>query len=284
MKTLTIAPEQGKKGRSFSGYLVASIEADYLWDQNASNTPHRPIWAQVIAGEMEIRPLVANLRLGRVANIATIGDRSYSKKPDRLEFMKSVAYTQLTQRVPEKGVSVTLFQRPLFELDPGMVDPAGIAFCMLLSQAEVDAQVWDRAPVYSFLEGLKLGREALTEEQATFLVPLCPYFAAFLDRRTRLPFPLDPRFYALLMVRTLGAERMCLISGLRDFNERSYTSSFGLRELGYTYPVIFKADHGVFAKLLADVTTEYFERLSLWQGRKVSAQGVSSPRPLSFSP
>ena len=252
MRTILVEPENGK-GRSFQGYLAAHLCADALWSGGEAATDNlRPVWAVIFGSEGEIRPLIANLRMGKKAIFGDNNRYNYRRKTDKLEFLKSGRYSSSQQRFPE-GVAVTLYLHDLFTLDPGMVDPAGISFVLAPPRANLEAQVWDTAQAQEHLLALQ---KALSPE----LLALAPYFAAYLDRRSRSPWPTDTRFYAQLLYDCLALGLASLPDGNREWGHHSHLgfSGNGCAEVGLAPCVAFKAKHEEFEAVLANATKEYF--------------------------
>jgi hypothetical protein len=65
MQDYLIETSQGKKGRSFHATAVALATADGLWDSGGSTI--RPVYAQFVGTDAELKSLVANLEAGRKA-------------------------------------------------------------------------------------------------------------------------------------------------------------------------------------------------------------------------
>jgi hypothetical protein len=265
MREFIIAPEvEGKgngKGRSFSGYLAAHITADGMWYGGEATTDNqRPVWAVVVASEAESRPLVANLRMGKKAVFVPQNTYSRSRK-DRMEFLKSSKFSGLTQRFPD-GVATTLYLHDLFTLDPGMVEPDGIKFILALGRDEVTRQVWDREGA---LAHMAAWLKAPLPKHAEAVLDLAPYFAAYLDRRSRAPWPADTRFYAMLLYTCLARGLASLDGDTSGYHNtpwgvhaRFRLTTEGLDTLGFMPAVAFSASHEDFAALLAEIITSYF--------------------------
>jgi hypothetical protein len=233
MQDYTIQPDEkaGRKGRSFSAKCSALITANHLWDSGAGDTI-RPIWAQFIGSDAELRPFATNLKLGRKAEPS----RGRSSAGDRLEFKKSANYQLSWQREPE-GTILTLFHPDLFRLDPGMVDPGGASFVMLTPRWWVAAQ--------DVPGGDPPARASL--------------FAAMLDRRTRWPLPADVAFYQQLLAAALD-QGLALTPGDRSVNYSHSFAAEGLEQAGLDMngAIAFSATHETLEAFLAEQCTEFF--------------------------
>ncbi len=272
-RELVIAPEkEGQKGRAFSALYMASVQADSLWSGGQATTDNlRPVWLLVATTDDQVRPFMANLRLGRKA--AFVSDRSAMIKRDvgRVELLKSARYRVETQRTPH-GTAALAFLPELFALDPGMVDPEGLSFCMLLAQKDVDEQVkgWDVDGAMAHLGRIKFHRLASQREQIARLLPLAPSFAAYVDRRTRCPLIKDTRFYAQLMVRCLDLGFASLSAHIAPsygygtetwgVNKRMSFQTEDVEKLGYAPGMAFNASHEAFEGMLADCASEFFAK------------------------
>lgn len=262
---MIIAPETEGKGRSFTAFLVATVTADHLWEGGMTSTDvERPVWALVASSEAEIRPFMANLRMGKKAIFGN-GERSYRRgKGEKIEFLKSAKYSVFQQRTPY-GVAQTLYLHDLFTLDPGMVDPEGLKFVMMVPAEEAVAAPWDRQAAIAHVAKVnKLDLEAVQGPPAK-VVDLAPYFAAFVDRRTRQPLVCDTRFYFQLMVACLEKGLASLPSaGTSHWGSREWGANMtsfqvdGLGGLGYATPLAFKASHEDFEAIMAEEATKFF--------------------------
>jgi hypothetical protein len=229
MQDFTIQPEAGKKGRSFSAKCTALVVADSLW-ASGSGDSMRPIWAQFVGSDAELRPFATNLKLGRKAE-PTHGRPSAC---DRIEFLRSANYQVAWQRESE-GTILTLFHPELFRLDPGMVDPEGATFVMLVPRWWTAAQTLDPDAARASL------------------------FAAYLDRRTRCPLVNDVAFYVTLFAAALecGLARMPTDRSVKY--ARGPLAAEGLEQAGVDTVVVFSASHDELETFLAEQVGAYFE-------------------------
>lgn len=262
----TIEPQVEGKGRSFSALCLASVEADSLWDGGQTNLDEkRPVWAMFAGSEQELRPFMANLRTGRRIEFPLI---TYGRNK-RMSFLKSAKHAISWQREVE-GTAATVYLPDLFQMDPGMVDPAGAAFVVLPTDAWSKSQVIDLAPLVQHVKPLvPLGYDrepVLTDDAIAEMIPLAFLFAAYLDRRTRCPLLADGRFYLQLMLA-------CLAEGLASMpstTTSSYSSQWGIQhrfgfstsgteELGISQGIAFKAEHPAIDKILAEQVALFFQ-------------------------
>lgn len=229
MQDYIIQPETGKKGRSFSAKCTALVVADTLWSSGSGDTI-RPIWAQFVGTDSELRPFATNLKLGRKAEPSNGHKHSNA---ERLEFIKSAQYQVAWQREAE-GSIVTLFHPDLFRLDPGMVDPEGAKFVMLVPYWWNDAQTLD------------------VEDARASL------FAAYLDRRTRCPLVADVAFYRRLLAAALD-EGFAHSPGDRKIEyARGTFQASGLDDAGLDSAISFSAPHDRLEEFLAEQVSEHF--------------------------
>jgi hypothetical protein len=208
MQDYVIETGQGKKGRSFRATAIALATADGLWESGGSTI--RPVYAQFAGTDAELKSFVANLKAGRKAEKSS--HRSKGSDKERLEFLKTVKYNIAWQREAE-GTIVTVYHPELFLLDPGMIDPEGIRFCLFVPTDWAEAQQLDRQgpvqhlarlPQEFFLQHQRESREKmLTTEYLGGLVPTAYLFGVYLDRRTHCPLVADGRFYLQLLVAAL---------------------------------------------------------------------------------
>jgi hypothetical protein len=261
-----IAPQTEGKGRSFTAMCLASVEADLLWSGGQTDTDEqRPIWAMFAGSEQEMRPFVANLKTGRKCELSRSG--YYSRKTDKMTFLRSAGYSVTWQRETEGSVA-TVFLPDLFQMDPGMVDPSGAAFVVLPTKEWASNQKIDVNPLVQhakwFVDSYR-GVPTLTDDELAEMVPISFLFASYLDRRARCPIPADERFYLQLMLA-------CIREGLASLpSTRSYSQEFGVHnyfkfscigteEIGFARLVAFKAEHSSIERVLAEQVGLFFAR------------------------
>lgn len=266
MKELVIQPSKEGKGRSFAASLVSYVTADALWHGGqASTETERPIWMMVAGTDNELRPFVANLQLGRKAEVLGSG---YSKKTDKFEVLKSAGFHAAWQRSP-LGTVVTLFEPDLFCMDPGMVDPTRVSFCLLpaaswLTQVNVDEAARAYLPTLGY---------DVPEDRIETILRTAPLFIAYLDRRTRCPIIPDQRFYVQILCAALD-------QGLADwgrdpdkyhshYSERPFgdRGRLGFNEydtniVGLAPGIAFDASQDAVEQMLATEVTVFFNRIN----------------------
>lgn len=232
MQDFSIVPEAGKKGRSFSAKCTALVVADSLWASGSGDTM-RPIWAQFVGSDAELRPFATNLKLGRKAEPS----HGRSSACDRLEFLRSANFQHAWQREPE-GTVLTVYHPELFRLDPGMVDPEGATFAMLVPRWWIAAQTVDG--------GADVARASL--------------FAAYLDRRTRCPLVNDTAFYVQMLAAALEAGFARMPTDRSVKYSRGPLAAEGLEQAGVDSVITFSAPHTNLEEFLAEQVGEYFGR------------------------
>ncbi len=247
----------GPKGRSFEAHLLAAAVGNYF--EGSSCEWLRPVWAMFAASEHELRPFVANLRLGKKAR--TAGDDVH----ERIEFMRSVGYTATWQRT-SAGSIVSLFHPDVVRLDPGMVDGA-IQFVMLVPETYCASQKIERAED-AVRYCSRFDAVPLTEDDLTALVPVACLFAAYLDRRTRCPLIPDPRFHLQLLIAALGAD-MATRAGddLRQYRSGSWGfgrhafNAVGLERVGISHAIGFNSTQENFESFLSHHTSLFLKEI-----------------------
>lgn len=203
MQRYVIETEEGKKSRSFGAMCLGIITADVLMPDNTGKSTTRPVWALFGGSETELKPFMANLRLGRKAKL----DKGYtSRGGERLEILKSSQFQMHWQKEPE-GAMVTIHHSELFKLDPGMTDPVDIRFILLVPEDWAEAQTSDLdLQAVDYVMGLREFEDrqySLTQEKLEALLPTAYLFAAYVDRRTHMPLITDGRFYLQLLCSAL---------------------------------------------------------------------------------
>jgi hypothetical protein len=233
MQTYVIEPptEAGKKGRSFSARCVALVVADRLCGFGGNTI--RPVWAQFIGSDPELRPFMTNLKLGRKAEPAE--GRRRGGDAERLEFLKGGNWQISWQREPE-GTIATIYHPEIFRLDPGMVDPAGAKFIMLVPAWWVAAQGMPEGDAVAHL------------------------FAAMLDRRTRCPLVNDGAFYRQLLAAALDSDTMLAFEP--DDRKPAYAHgrfvAEGLEDAGIARAIAFESTHERLETFLAEQVATFF--------------------------
>ncbi|XXX79222.1 hypothetical protein WMF30_10650 [Sorangium sp. So ce134] len=200
MRVLTIETGDGSKGRSFSATVLAYATASGLWEGGAAEAI-RPVFLQLACSEAEARPVLANLQGGRKAVMR--GEDCLSKG-DRVELLRSAGYVFRQQRFAE-GVILTAYLHELFVFDPGLVDPNGARLVLMPPRARLEAEAarFDRRAVDAHVR--RLGHKSEDPRLWCWLAPMAALFCAALARRSPLPIPPDPRFWAQLYCAALAA-------------------------------------------------------------------------------
>lgn len=274
MRQFEIAPVQEGKGRTFRAMCLATIEADMLWPGGVSDDT-RPVWAMFAGSENELRPFATNLQLGRKAQVVSEGYSSRRDK-ERIELLKSARYTLSFQREAEGSIA-TAYLADLFRLDPGMVDPEGVRFVLAPTKAWLGAQSVDVEVLTQHVTAMAdRGFRAPAENEGEvmpLLAPMAYLFAAYLDRRTRLPLVADGRFYLQLLLACLdtGCASFADKTSDRAYNGMAYdrrawgfnrTLRFfaeGLDNIGMAPPIAFNSGHDAFGELLAEQVAVFFK-------------------------
>lgn len=243
MKELTIEPKSEGKGRSFSATLVAYVRADLLFSAALGADATRPIFIALAGTDQELRPFVANLRTGRKAEHGYKGREKY-------EVLKSAAFQTSWHRTL-KGTLVSLFAPDLFALDPGMVDPKGISFCILPSKAWLkpsSVEVPDCVP----------------EDRVDIVRGLAPLFIAYLDRRTRCPLIPDPRFYVQVLANALDQGLATFARDDANYWKQGWGEhdsrfvEYGTEALGMAPGIAFRCSHEDLEVFLAEQVKNFF--------------------------
>lgn len=219
MQRYVIETQEGKKSRSFGATCLGIITANGLSDK-AGNTI-RPVWALFAGTETELKPFIANLRLGHKAS----PHNHRGGDDNRLEFLKGARYQAFWQKEAE-GAVVTIHHPELFRLDPGMTDPEGLRFILLVPEDWAASQEGLEPSAVEYVQELKNWldwQHKLTQEQLEALVPTAYLFAAYLDRRTHMPLITDGRFYLQILVSALN----CGIASLPGSDIKYNRSAWG---------------------------------------------------------
>ena len=257
MIDVQITPVHEGKGRTFRATCLGRVSADSVWESGDSKTA-RPVWAMFAGSEQELRPFIANLLAGR--RVEPVTTRSRHDTEGRFEFLKSVAFRAIWQKEAE-GSIVTVYLPPLFELDPGMVDPDGAAFLVMPPAAWAASQIIDTAPIAKHMAAFELPDDL----DVAPLVPLAFLFASYLDRRTRYPLLADGRFYLQLLLA-------CLKQGLASWPDTGYGEIFGVHRryrfqalvegLGLARPIVFCASHDAIGAMLDEQVAIFTETVA----------------------
>lgn len=250
-----------RKTHGFRAQLLAYAEADGLWDAgSARDRVTRPVWMVLGCSEHEAAPFIANLQMGRAADVAPERGGYSSRTPERFEILRSAKFVYRKEVLPA-GVVVKVFHPELFRRDPGMVDPATARFLLLPDRAWCEAQALDVAGALGHVRraGFLWPVSALRE-----LLPIAPLFLAFLNRRTRCPLIPDAAF-ALQVLAGALANGMASRAGTEDrYAEKvPWTrGSFGYKEHRVTWVnalpgVAFQAKQAELEPFLADMIDRY---------------------------
>lgn len=259
MKRLIIEPKTEGKGRSFEALALAWVTADTLWPGGNNGNSIRPVWLMFAGSPEQLRAFSANLISGRKAQVLDLNSSRYEKHPPQMELLKSAGYALSSQRTSGSTV-ITAYLPDLFLIDPGMVDPAGIQFCLLPSQEWVDSQVWNVDRAVEHVSKLEYN---CTEEALQILAPISGLFAVYLDRRTRCPLIKDERFYLQLLCACLD-RGLASLSSEATYSTWGRTSSLGFKEfhtetVGLLPGIACRASHADMEQLLAEQAKLFFQ-------------------------
>jgi hypothetical protein len=272
MQDFVIQKSDSEKSRQFQATLVSAVAANALFEEGANGSTIRPVWAMFAGTDTELRPFTMNLRLGRKAEPLKA---HYSKTGDseRIEFLKSVGFQVVWQREAE-GTLVTLYHPDLFRLDPGMVDPLGASFILLVPSYWAATQKLDLDSLVGY--AMELGHP-LEEDFLMALAPTAYLFAAYLDRRTRCPLVADGRFYMQILLSALSQGLASFPGeGFRwgweregwGFHSRFGFKAQGLDNIGLEQAICFSCSHETLEKFLAGEVEAFFEKVDQVKGRE----------------
>lgn len=262
------------QGRSFEAQVLALVDAP-VWP-SAHPDKVRPVYVMLGAREGDAAPVVANLRMGREASYDD-GSKGDAKRWPAFELLKSANYAYVPAQKHEVGLrdgkngalvsvagyAIQMYVPDLLRVDPGMVDPEAIRFCVVPTRDQIAASQVDVSAVIAHLRARGLVKPAedgryrddrFGEEEVAALAPLAPIFAAYLNRRTYKPLPIDQCFFVQLLVA-------CLYQGCARRASGKYSDRYrevGLADVGLMPGVAFYSGHLAFDRLLASQVARYF--------------------------
>ena len=252
-----------KKGRSFPVTGMGLLTSG----NTAYKSPERPLWAVFACEEGALRPVLANLQMGRMI-------QRQDSRHNYVEFQRSVGYEMRVQQLPDGLAVVTVYKPGIFSMNPGPVDPnalihyvclptLGWAGTCGLTDAECGAaaeRAWAaKAPTKANkTPGVGEGGKGRSKELFAQLVPQAALVAAYLDHRTGCPLLADPGYYLHLYL-TMLAEGHAIVAGgddggYRDRRDYVWWCDPGL---GYANPTVVTATHDDIREVLARTVTEY---------------------------
>lgn len=244
---LTVESVNKDKGRSFSSILLASVVCDSLWSNSSPSNIVRPIYLSIAGSDNELRPFVANLKVGSKIYIS---NRYGNQERFKLEIMRSVDYQFSWQKIKDFSV-VTIFQPELFKIDPGIVENDKISFCILPTN---DMLVEPNPDIIYYLTS-----KGYNEKDSIFAAKIAPIFIAYLDRRTRCPLILDERFYPLLFLKCLNND--VPIVGRKTSNNMGYSRKayieYGLDNVNLNDGVVMLSSNDLFEEVLSKTVKEF---------------------------
>ena len=186
---LRIVPQKGRAGRIFEVTLLNLVTADGAWKSGTSSTETmRPVYCSFLGTDQEVQAFVANLRMGRKAQV--ISERGYEY--GAVEFPRSGGFRYAAQKLGGEAALRTIYLPELLEIEPAGV-PAEVRFLFapptwwVTEQADTLLKSSDLAMISRF------ARETGARGAA-----VASYFAAYLDRRISLPLPNHPLFHLRL--------------------------------------------------------------------------------------
>lgn len=254
---ISIEQEEEGKGRTFSGTVLSYISSDSHWESGGSDRL-RPSFLVVATTEAQIRPLVANLRMGKKATIS--GD-NHTHWDGKLEILKTSKMSVFYQRV-SNAATATFVAPEIYDSNPGMVDPREINFILYPRSSLVQKIPWDRNRAKAIL--LLLTKSTEIPDWFLPLIDLAPLFAVYLDSRTRCPLINDPAFFLVLMYSCIrrGIAGTWTKSRYRvDTGEISSVYGYAHPQMDLASPLAFKSDHAAFEAILAPVAQWFMQNV-----------------------
>ncbi|MFN7976377.1 MAG: integrator complex subunit 1 [Acidobacteriota bacterium] len=222
------------KGREFCSVLLAHLEADSLWDLGTNKT-QRPVWISFVGSPSAARAFTANFRGG-----ARASRHSSTRVEDSFEIPRSSGHRWVFQVV--EGMTVTTAYLPsLFHVDP-TVPGDDVRFIFMPPRWWVTAQSARLAATF--------GERAEDAARAAL-------FAAYLDRRTRLPVLQDFAFQ-LRLFEAAKKEDWLHRPGLTRY-DRSVLYQEGVEACGLDAPLACWVRHDVLEGFLAREVRRYYD-------------------------
>ena len=226
---ITIAGGEQGKGRSFQGSMLAYITCSAV---TFGVGELRPIWACIATDAGSAKPMLANLRLGRPA--------AFGGKV--LRFLPKLRYRFDQQQAPE-GALFSIYLPDFFQFDAS-ADDDSLTFVVLVEKQRVQDFAWDKKSAVAWLRKL---RRVLPDD----VLDLVPFFAAYLDRRCKLPLPASLNFQAQLLAGLLDyGGAIASIDG--GFEQGRYCRASGMADLGLHRPIYFQMGHESFSEFCAE--------------------------------
>jgi hypothetical protein len=230
--------KKGAKSRAFSVQLLGYLLADSLWESKRTGGALQPVWVAYLGTDQECRAFTANFRAGRAADAGS----------DRFQLPKKAPHRWVVQRVPDASITVGYLPE-LFHLDPAGPVGEQVAFVFAPPRAWIDEQA-------ALLEA-DFGDEAPEVARAAL-------FAAYLDRRTRLPLVHDLRFHLQLFRAALEAD------WLSEPAASAYSGGVlvadGAAACGLDRPIACSVAQDELAEFLV-VQTSHFHREEIRRGK-----------------
>jgi len=310
------------KTRRFGAALVGYIAANDWWFGGAAAAENiRPIYATFAAGEGAMRPFLANLRLGLRAVVQPYHDPlQWGNAPSGyLELLRSGGYQALEQRVgsgPDGPLLLsTLYLPAVCTLDPGLIDPAAVAFVALTPQWWIRTQqalfYADRAAVAAVaahIQALGLldaprpaGGPRWTLDELLALVPQAVHTVTYLERRTTRPLlntaafalqlwlaGLERGLFTLAHPVAAGTRTPLYRPGQSDPADRWHWArhttpryqtfwAYGVADLGLAEPVACHTTHALVDTFLAAQVQRYFAAQATAAGDHLPGAAAALP-------
>jgi len=189
--TLRTTTDDGARGRSFAGTVLACATSDGLWELGAGEGI-RPIMIMLATTAGEVRALTENLRAGQKSRL--FGDNCPSKG-EPVEFKKKGGYTFPPPQVIGGYSVITAYLPGLFHFHTGLVDDMA-KLVLMPWRDDLDAlyDASDVPEVLAHLRALGMKDEAARVEAAPWRIGFAVMFARYLLQRSERPIPLEPTF------------------------------------------------------------------------------------------
>lgn len=240
--------ETGVKGALFRSTLIASVS--FLAHRPAEEPSITLQYGVLASSTSEMRAFLANLHVGRrFASASSNVSWNNGRTPvaQRMGFQKG-AFSYRSD-VVEGYMRATVYQRGLFELNPGVLSADGISMIILIPESWAGIQSINLPESREWLSVVGYDLDQFSDEEVHRGLSNGALLLTYLERRTLFPFPICPVLGFMLWGTLVMESLLCVSQGDASTNLMAVS---GMAEIGVRTVASVSASHVELERALRD--------------------------------
>lgn len=240
--------ETGVKGTLFRSTLIASVS--FLAHRPAEEPSTTLQYGVLASSTSEMRAFLANLHVGRkFAGASSNVSWNHGRTPvaQRMGFQKG-AFSYRSD-VVEGYMRATVYQRGLFELNPGVLSPDGVSMIILIPENWAGIPSTNLSENREWLKFVGYDLDQFSDEEVHRGLSDGALLLTYLERRTLFPFPICP-VLGFMLWGALTMENLLCVS--REDTSTKLMTVSGMADIGVRAVVSLSASHVELERALRD--------------------------------